>query len=347
MNKRIFAILVAPLFFVGCSIRLTSSKVVDGGIFRSTDYAETWKQQVFVSQVKKKIIAISDVGIAKVIFYPHNPDEIIVTTLGNGVYRTTNDTESWQQTNLRSGSYNDFSYDPLNPSVQYAAIGASIIKSSDGGAHWQTVYTETRGEQMTSIAVDAYDDERIYAGTSGGTIVKSLNGGSDWAALFDVNDSLRAIQISPQDTRTVYAVTTSNGIYRTTDAGTTWTQLEALTKFGGAGQVHQLIFVPGSPNRLVAATNYGLMRSDDGGMTWTAVKTLIPFNTVPLQTVAIDPKSTSTIYFSVNNLIHKSEDNGTTWRTISTVPTKRFITQLVVSPAKDGVLYLGTIKLKK
>jgi photosystem II stability/assembly factor-like uncharacterized protein len=90
-----------------------------------------------------------------------------------------------------------------------------------------------------------------------------------------------------------------------------------------------------------------LLRSDDAGKTWTPIKTLIPYGTVPVRTVAVDPRTPSTIYFSANNLIHKSEDGGATWRTIATVPTRRLITRLLINPQKDGVLYLGTLKVKK
>lgn len=331
--------------FSGCGIRITSNAVKDGGVFRSVNYGETWEQRAFVRQEKKKVITISDIGVANIIPAPGNPEEMTITTYDGGVYKTTNNTEQWNVTKLSTGVYTDFAYDATNPSVQYATTGSTIIKSIDGGEQWERIYTETRGETITAIAVDSYDPSRVYAGTNGGTLLKSSNAGIDWSSLFDIGDSILTIAPFTQDTRTVYAVTTSKGVYRSTDAGATWQQLEGLTKYAGAGQVHQLLLPSGARNMFIA-TDYGLLRSSDGGTSWTPIKTLVPFGTVPIQTVAVDPRAPSTLYFSVNNLIHKSEDNGTTWRTI-TVPTRRMITRLVINTAKDGELYLGTRKVKK
>lgn len=335
----------AVIALSGCSIRFTSNAVKDGGIYRSIDYGETWEQRVFVRQEKKKLLTISDVDVANIIPAPGNPDELAITTNGSGVYKTQNATEQWGATTLSGGTYTDFAYDATNPSVQYAATGSTIIKSADGGVQWERMYTETRGETITAVAVDSYDPSRVYAGTNGGTLLKSSNAGTDWTSLYDIDDSVLAIYPLPQDTRTIYTVTANKGVYRSTDTGTTWQQLEQLLKFAGSEQVHQLLLQSGARNMFIA-TNYGLLRSNDGGTNWTPIKTLIPFGTVPIQTVAVDPRSPSTIYFSVNNLLHKSEDNGATWRTI-TVPTRRMITRLIIHSSKDGELYLGTRKVKK
>ncbi len=329
----------------GCSIRITSNKAHDGGVFRSTDYGETWQQRVFVRQEKKKVTTISDIGVASIISAPGNPEELTITTYDGGVYRTSNGTEQWNLTQLSSGTYSDFAYDATNPATQYAATGSMIMKSMDGGDRWERIYTETRGETITAVVVDSYDPSRVYAGTNGGTLLKSANAGINWASLFDVNDTVLAITPLPQDTRTIYVTTANKGVYRSMDTGTTWQQLEGLMHYSGAGQIHQLLLAGGTRNMYVA-TSYGLLRSDDGGTSWTPIKTLVPFGTVPIQTVAIDPRAPSVIYFSVNNLIHKSEDNGATWRTIS-VPTRRLITRLVINTTKDGELYLGTRKVKK
>ncbi len=345
--KRPVWLLLPILFLAGCSISLTSSRVRDGGLFRSTDFGEQWEQKVFVRQEKKRVISISDVTVTRIVFSPHAEDEITLTTAANGVYVTTDGGERWQPTQFSSGNFSSFAYDPTNTAIQYVATGATVLKTADTGQHWEVIYTETRGEAITAVAVDAYDAQRLYLATQGGTILKSTNGGQDWLALTDLDDVVHTILMSPRDTRVLYAATGNRGIFLSTDGGLAWKTLEGLTKYGGAGTVNGLQILPAdATDILYAATNYGLLRSPDSGTSWVPIKTLVPFGTLPLRAVAVEPQRTNILYFSVNNLIHKSEDGGATWRTIETVPTRRPVIRLAVHPSKPGVVFAGTLKQK-
>lgn len=341
-------LLVFVPFLAGCSIRFSNTRPRDGGIFRSTDHGEHWEQKVFVRQEKKQVITISDVDVANIYPSPFSPDEFILATFANGIYGTTNSGESWQSTTISTGSYQTFSYDPANPSIVYTASGRNIMKSVDDGVTWDTIYTDTRGEGIVALAVDAYDTSKIYAGTTSGTILKSLNYGNDWSIKHVINDPIRTMFFRADDTRVLYVVTTSKGIERSSDGGETWVSLlPKMSKFPGAGVVYQVAFSQKAPTTFFAATNYGVLKSTDGGENWEAIKTLIPANTVPVRTIGVDPENGQILYFTVNNLLHKSEDGGTTWRTIETIPTGRLIIRMLVHPTKPGTIFLGTFNPKK
>ncbi|MBI3956668.1 MAG: hypothetical protein HY340_01635 [Candidatus Kerfeldbacteria bacterium] len=345
--KRLFLVGVIVLTAVllgGCTIRL-SSRPQDGGVFRSTDFGEHWDQTVFVRQERSRTITISAADVSNFVLSPFDPDELVITTLENGAFATTNSGDSWQPTALSTGNVRAFVYDPANPALLYAAIGANVFKSTDSGMTWEIIYTDTRGELITAIAIDRYEPSRVFAGTNGGTILASVNYGNDWSVKQNVRDPVRSIFFRADDTRFVYIVTTNQGLVRSTDGGVTWTSLlPAVAEFPGAGTVYQLAYSPNRPLIFYLATNFGVLRSDDGGETWQALQTLLPPNSIPVRTVAVEAGDDRVIYFTVNNLLHKTEDGGKTWRTIETIPTGRLIVRLFAHPTKPGVIYLGTFK---
>ncbi len=333
----------ALLLLAGCSIRLTSSSIVDGGIFRSDDSGTTWQQKVLVSKEKKRTVTISGVDVNGIYPSPHNNQELTITTTASGVYTTTDTGEHWTKSSLPSGAYASFAYDPKNSAIQYAATGVTIRKSSDNGSTWMTVYTDARGQAMTALIVDWYDDARVFAATSTGTILKSLDYGSSWSVQRQSGDTIRSFLASSQDSRVLYAVTAATGLLKTVNSGDEWTQVPGLSNYAGASKIHGITEVADS---MYLATDYGLLVSADGGSSWKPITTLVSFGTLPLQTIAVDPNNTNVMYFSVRNLIHVTEDGGAQWRTIATIPTKRRINTLIILPSQSASLFVGVIKQK-
>ena len=93
--------------------------------------------------------------ITAVVVHPTNPNVIYVGGATGGVWRTTNGGGAWSpltdsQPSLAIGS---IALDPVNPNVLYAGTGEAnssdsyyglgILKSTDGGASWQTIGAST------------------------------------------------------------------------------------------------------------------------------------------------------------------------------------------------------------
>jgi photosystem II stability/assembly factor-like uncharacterized protein len=341
-------IFLVSISITGCSIRLSNTKVRDGGIFRSDDNGETWTQKVLIRQEKNRLITMSDVDPTSIVISPFNEDEIVVTTAANGIYGSTNGGETWSQTTLTTGNFPTFAFDPSNRAILYTSTGSNILKTTNEGTTWDIIYTDSKGEGIISLAVDWYDSSKVYAGTSAGTILKSVNYGNDWAILHSTKDPIKTLFFRSDDTRILFAETANRGIYRSNDAGVTWTDFsKTLSMFPGSNINAHITFAKSNPIILYMTSNYGLLKSIDGGDSWQQITTLVPPNTIPLRTVGIDPENENRIYFTVNNLLHKSEDGGKTWRTIETIQTSRLIRTLLVHPTKTGRLYIGTLKVKK
>ncbi|MBI4415030.1 MAG: hypothetical protein HY566_02205 [Candidatus Kerfeldbacteria bacterium] len=347
MKRSLTILILLGTFLGGCSISFTSSKRVDGGIFRSTDFGETWEQRVFVGTEKKKTLTISAVDVSGIYFSPADPESMVITTYASGLYHSTDAGGTWVKDGLRAANVTAFVFDPSSPTIQYAGSGPNIYKTTDGGPTWDIIYTDTRGEGMSALYVNTAEPSTVLAVTSSGTILKSTNYGVEWKVLTSIGDSIKFLFPSRQDANRLYALTNSRGLFRSLDGGQNWKELDGLRQYPGAEQVNWLTASPFFPDTVYVATNYGILKSVNGGDAWAPIKTLIPFGTVPIKTVAVDPIDSKIIYFSVEHLLHRTDDGGQTWKTIESIPTSRRIQRLVTHPTQPGVLFFGTLLVKK
>jgi photosystem II stability/assembly factor-like uncharacterized protein len=353
MRKRHFSIIVLLFVFVvtggGC-ISFSSTKSVDGGVFRSDDSAETWVQKVFVRQEKKNTVAINNVNAKTILFHPDDENTIYLGTEGNGIWKTTDRGEQWTAFGVTSGNYSTISIDPLSPETVYTATGSSIIKTVDDGKNWETIYLEPRNQPIVSVNVDYYETSRLIAATQDGQVIESIDYGETWTTL-ETTSPLKAIikkmYINPSNTRIVYAVA-NTGIYKSTDKGNNWTSItEDFVNYTGAETVNWFTFTEKDPDILYIATNYGILKSPDAGATWQPITTLFPFGSVPISTVDVNPDNHDEIYFTIGKVIHKTTDGSTTWKTIETFPSGRLITHILVDRETPETIYTGTYAQKK
>ncbi|MFA6391378.1 MAG: hypothetical protein WCW66_01310 [Patescibacteria group bacterium] len=355
MRKSLLYIFILLVSFTtigaGC-IKISSQKSFDGGIFRSDDSAETWLQKTFVSQDAKKTVTISNVNVKTMMFHPKDKNTIYIGTESNGIWRSKDKGESWQVFGVSTGNYSTISIDPLTPEIVYTATASSIIKTSDDGLNWETIYLEPRGQAIASVNVDYYEPSRLIASTLDGQIIESIDYGETWTTLNSespLNVIVNRLYINPIDTRIVYAVSVNQGIYKSVDKGSNWTLVtaEGLLAYPGSTVINWFTFTEKDPNTLYIATNYGILKSPDGGVTWQPITTLFPFGSVPISTVDVNPENLSEIYFTIGKVIHKTTDNSSTWKTIETFPSGRTITHILVDPENPGTIYTGTYAPRK
>ena len=66
---------------------------------------------------------------------------------------------------------------------------------------------------MKAIAVDHYNSNNIYIGTSRGEIIKSMDAGLTWRTIYRLDDGISQIILSPLDSRLAFVGTMKNRIY--------------------------------------------------------------------------------------------------------------------------------------
>lgn len=354
-TTRVHAIGIAAALFLilgaGCSISITTNAVQDGGMFRSEDAGTTWAQAVSAGKTAKgKAIRIDGVNVNFIKFDPTDVNTLYIST-NVGMYRTDQSGALWVKLGLPAASYSAFAIDPQATSIQYAANGGTIYKSTDGGTHWSIIYLESKPDRsFTVLTVNPVNSSTLYAATNRGEVLLSKDFGNTWQlySALDVIDPIRTFIFAPTSTANVFVLTQSKGLYKSTDGATTWTSLKStLTKYPNANNISSLVMLPSKPNTLYIASGYGLLISNDAGASWQPIQTLVPFSSQAIQQVAVNPLNPDILYVIVGNRIRKSVDGGKTWDAKIIVPSSRILSTLAINLARPDELFIGTVKPAK
>src|SRR5882724_10719996 len=278
MGGRVSDIAISPhnpfVFYVG---------LAHGGVFKTNDNGTTF-DPIFD---KQPMLSIGAVAIA-----PSDSDVIWVGTgeandrnssdWGDGVYRSTDGGEKWQNIGLRqSRTIARIVVDPKKLEVAYvAAMGnlwegggeRGLFKTTDAGKTWKLVLKATAPHDARTgcgdVVIDPTNPEIVYAAlyarqrtpwsfTSGpnvtggedvGGIFKSTSGGADWKKLgggLPTQTGRIGLTISARSPKVVMAVVQS---YE-----------------GGLSSITDL-----------RSKNGGVFRSEDGGEKWTRMSAMDP-----------------------------------------------------------------------
>ena len=218
-------------------------------ISKSSDGGRTWKT-VFPSHPTEYRDSVSALEIA-----PTRPDTIyaIVSESVDGptsIYESTDAGGTWRSTEvvrgLQAGALGwatALLVDPRHPAVVYAALGATVVKTTDAGETWQPI-----GHGLP-----------IAAGLARGGC--HCQGG------------VTTLDVDPR-TGTVYAALSQGGVYKTADGGRTWTSIgpEGLYMYNALG------VDPSRPSTIYAGaeseTGDGprILRTTNGGRTWVEAR---------------------------------------------------------------------------
>ncbi|HWN44283.1 MAG TPA: hypothetical protein VNW71_18815 [Thermoanaerobaculia bacterium] len=163
------------------------------GIARSTDGGKTWKEVLPC----EKASAYQGREVEKLRIHPAAPDEILATFLGSfvgavrprTVYRSRDGGATWE---LVAGA-SLVAHDPRDPRTFYAAKGADLAKSTDGGETWTTVGPFGETGEPSDLVVDPARPEILYGLTTWG-VARSRDAGRTWGSepfrFFAVNASV-------------------------------------------------------------------------------------------------------------------------------------------------------------
>ncbi len=254
MGGRVSDIAIDPrnpfVFYVGLG---------HGGVFKTNDNGVTF-DPIFD---KQPALSIGAIAIA-----PSDTDVIWVGTgeandrnssdWGNGVYRSTDGGENWQNVGLKdSRTIARIVVDPSNPEIVYAALYA----------RQRTPWSFTSGPDVTG-------------GEDVGGIFKSTNGGATWKKLsggLPARTGRIGLAISGSNPKTVMAVvqsyeggsgqladlrSKSGGVFRSEDSGEKWTRMSAIDP--RPFYFSQIRIDPANDQR-VYVLQFALLVSDDGG----------------------------------------------------------------------------------
>ncbi len=301
--------------------------------------------------------AISGGRVAAVVGSARNPKLYYLGAGGGGVWKSENGGATWTSVfeKTRIASIGSIAIDPNNDDVVWVGTGetnprndvlagAGIYKSSDAGKTW-TYMGLRETQQISSIAIDPRDSNRIVVGTLGDIfrdsadrgVYRTTDGGKTWQKTLYLTPAsgVSDLKVDPKNFSVMYAgmwhfrrlpwTFTSggpdDGLFKSTDAGATWTRLTGHGLPTGLTGRIGLAVAPSDPRRvyaLIESKDGILWRSDDAGSNWTLASknTLVDQRPFYFSHVGVDPSDADHVY-GISEMLSESKDGGKTFREIA------------------------------
>jgi photosystem II stability/assembly factor-like uncharacterized protein len=219
------------------------------------------------------------------VFDPFDNNHIFVATT-MGIFETKSGGGSW--TKRMEGMKEvlmvvTLGMDPTRPSILYAGTSGGVYKTVNEGTDWEKVNNglvppemvkTSRALNVTSIEVDRFEPDTVYAATLSG-VFKTTDGARSWSRIGELlSDQMIMSMILDRTKKGVVYLAGRDGVHRSDDGGMTWKTLNnGLT----TTNVRSLVQSPTDPDVLYAGTNgSGLYRSRDAGESWIPMPPLTP-----------------------------------------------------------------------
>jgi photosystem II stability/assembly factor-like uncharacterized protein len=310
----------------------------DGGVFRTTDFGETFQgcNGGYQSTQFYKRIGVSKVDSSRMI---------------GGLQ--DNATAVWEGTLAwRRGIGGDGCCAQISPSQTDTMYGSAqylyINRSTNKGVSWLYAAPPANNSAFNGPFLLAPSNPKIiYAG--GDVVYKSINAGSLWTAMNNgsvINgDPVLSIAVSYTNPDSVYVTTAptlySAAVFISANGGASWTNITGTLP--DRYPVDISVDPHNSSIVYVALSGFGtshLYRSVNGGNSWTDIGQALP--DVPTSAICIDPFNSSTLYVGNDLGVYYSLDNGNTWNDLNSgIIGTALVMDLAVSPI-DKKLVVAT-----
>ncbi|HSK74660.1 MAG TPA: hypothetical protein VK892_23370 [Pyrinomonadaceae bacterium] len=199
--------------------------------------------------------------------------------------------------------------------LSFVAVNANENEAAERFPKWQTIGPS--GGDVRTIVVDPKDKDRLYISTLDGQIYTSADAGESWELVVNLNRPrliLDDLMVDLRDSKIIYVSghrhKNPGGFFKSIDGGRTWKEAKELSREA----IHSMTQSPLDPNIITVGTTNGVWISKDSGDTGKKIES----DTMPenVNSIAIDPRNTKTIYAGTWWRPYKTTDGGNTWRLI-------------------------------
>ena len=328
-----------------------------GGVWKSTDAGLIWKP-VFDDHSQ---------SIGAIRIDPQDPETVWVgtgepwtrnsTSVGTGLYKTTDGGDSWQQVGLAdSERITRIQVHPEeSDTVWVCATGQlwsaneerGVYKTTDGGESWERVLWVDEDTGCSDLSLDPQAPDVLYAGMwqfrrfpdffdSGGPgsgLYKSTDGGASWRELSEglpAGEKGRiAVAVAPSRPSRVYAVVEAEetALYRSDDLGESWRRMNDSMNVTMRPFYFAYLVVDPVDFERVYKPGFVLTVSDDGGKSFTSPFTGgFGFGGVHPDHHAlwVNPDNPHELVLGTDGGVYVSYDRGSAFRFVRALPVSQF-----------------------
>jgi len=329
-------------------------------------HALTGQSWNFVGPTGLAVPARSDWGFAPVsgrvnavAYDPNNSQTIYAGSAQGGLFKSADSGVTWSpmSNSWPQLAVSTIAVDPNDSNTIYVGLGDypafisnsfGIMKTSDGGAHWNEIATAFMGQVgVAKILIDPTNDQNIIVGTGDhyteGALYRSTNGGTTWQTVIP-NDSTQprlwptiAASALNGGAMRMYAIgcgwgnkgTPTSRLYVSDDHGATWQNIPS--PINSDGNFHRAYWVCTSPSHynnvyVLDSENAKFYSSNDQGATWLDLSPDLPNDGVNFSatwynyyvecgTKVVGASATDLLYLGEIDL-NVSADGGHSWKSI-------------------------------
>lgn len=169
------------------------------------------------------------------------------------IYMSTNNGQSWTHPTIQYGSGTTRSF-AVSGSYIYAADDNGVDRSTNNGLNWISSTYHNNGR------VVAANGQYVFVGDNNSFVYRSTNYGQNWSqSPLNQTYYIGSMAINGNN---IFVGTGGNGVYRSTNNGLNWTQTSLNNKLVNALAV--------TGNNIIAGADYdGVYVSNDNGQSWT------------------------------------------------------------------------------
>lgn len=201
-----------------------------------------------------------------------------------------------------------------------------LVKSTDGGASWQSLYKGLATARPDLIAVDPHNSSSVFLQYKN-EVFKSTDGGGSWKPTSETPKFREHFALAAQDPSVMLAAESSrqqnDTLVRSTDGGATWTKISYPPPNSEFYHITATHIDPNNLSTLYIAiftsTNPSFLKTTDAGGSWKPINTGLPapnFKTL----LGINPRNPNLLFAQANqvsqdtNGIFRSANGGDRWR---------------------------------
>ncbi len=347
MRKSFLVIIPVFTFLAFSPLDCGNTIISDGGIYKSENMGEVCNQLTVRDE-----ISLTSLDILSLSIDPGDSNVFYTGARIDGLYKSCCEGDHWYKLEDKNSVFSsranvyDIVIDPNDSNRIYIGTyqdkKGRVFRSQDGGESWEEVYVVSEeGYAIFAVAVDSYDSSIVYMGTAQGGFLKSSDYGKSWEIKKWFDDVISDIAINPKDTRQIYVSTFGEGIYRSDNKGNTWHSFkEELEGFSQGERVENLVIDSQRPNIIYAGSEYGLLTSKNSGQTWEEVAIIMPPESKPVLSMAIDFNNTDCLYYGAGSILYRSLDQGINW-TIHELDSERNVKAITIDPRNSNVVFIG------